>query len=749
MKEPDFDIDQILLKILIKSDEFVIKQVRIMNTGDQQTTINVEVFGLLEIVKADSAVFTLKPGQTKVVSLNFSSFTEEQKLEQQPGVYIGKLIVKSEKASKEIPIVAEIESKNVLFDMNLNPVAIERKVKQGSDTTIEVRLFNLQSIESTNVDVEYSVKDMNGNTILTESETVVVKTQAYFSKTISIPKKLKSGPYVFAAQAKFGNSIGTASYLFEVVGPEIEASFVDFCKNSILCLGLSLTTILLLFALTAYFYFFIGAYLYERVTGIVTLPRKKEEKSIERVESDVIEIPGIFETIKEKLKELLSSAKLKKFYKILDKSKEAINSKDISKSNKLFIDARDLYIDLADGEKQEVYDKLLKLHEQLNQLMREKKYKEKLRVDRELEKQKLTERQRKLEAVQREEGKRRLEEQVKKKEEELRKQKEIDTKQREEEKKRIMLQREKLRQERKEKIREFFHKIGLHKTPEEKEQIALQKEKGRLEKLRKKDELKGQRELKQRQKEQQRLAEDRERKLENAKQEEEIKKRQERLELKKELEKKEPPEKKVRWFETLLRKEKPELKLKDVKTTAEEIPALKKPGIFARLFKKIKKEEEKTKDIKSQKSEFEELEESIRNLGLFKKIEKKEFGVKERSEEAIDAEKKKTSVEKTQEQEHAQAKESIFGGLFSKIKKKEEPEELKGKDDKKMIVKSKKLEKFYKSLNKAKEAIYKNDMLKAEKLYAEARYLYVDLGYEEKKMVYSELTNLYSTIKNL
>src|SRR3989338_4770847 len=164
--------------------------------------------------------------------------------------------------------------------MNLNPVALERRVAQGSETTIEVRLYNLESIDSQNVDVEYFVKDMNGNTILTESETVVVKTQASFFKTISVPKNLKPGPYVFAAQAKFGNSIGTASYLFDVVGPEAEANFVQFCKNSILCLGLSLTTILLLFALTAYFYFFIGAYLYEKVTGVVTLPRKRKEKEV-------------------------------------------------------------------------------------------------------------------------------------------------------------------------------------------------------------------------------------------------------------------------------------------------------------------------------------------------------------------------------------------------------------------------------------------------------------------------------------
>ena len=261
-QEPDFDVDQILLKVLVRSGEFIEKQLRIMNTGNEQAGIDVEASGLPDLIKIDAPSFSIKPGQTKIIALNFSSFIPKEKIEQQAGIYVGKLTIKSEKAAREIPVVVEIETKNVLFDMNLNPVAIERKVKQGSDTTIEVRLFNLESIESASVDVDYFVKDMNSNTIVTESETVVVKTQASFFKTISIPKNLNPGAYVFAAQAKFGKSVGTSSYLFEVIGPEAEAGFAQFCKNNILCLGLSLTTMLLLFALTAYFYFFIGAYLF-------------------------------------------------------------------------------------------------------------------------------------------------------------------------------------------------------------------------------------------------------------------------------------------------------------------------------------------------------------------------------------------------------------------------------------------------------------------------------------------------------
>ncbi len=497
LREPDFDIDQILLKVLVRSNEFLEKQLRVMNTGNEPSTINAEVLGLADIIKIDAPSFTIKPGQTKVVTLTFSSFVPEQKIEHHPGVYVGKLVFKSEKAPKEIPIIVEIETKNVLFDMNLNPVAIERKVKQGSDTTIEVRLFNLQSIESANIDVEYFVKDMNGNTIQTESETVVVKTQASFFKTIPIPKNLKPGPYVFAALARFGNSIGTASYLFDVTGPEAEASFVQFCKNSVLCLGLSITTLLLLFALTAYFYFFIGAYLYEKFTGVVTLPRKKKEEEIEeesifdkirnkieewkaerearKAEKEGLEKEEQLRRLAEERKiELKPSKKLSKFYEVLEQAKEAIFRKEITNLKKLYVKANDLYLNLPNREKQQAYKRLLELYKQKDQLAKEVGKEESLK---EKEAKRIAEIEKRKEGAlrkQREFEAKKLEEEEKRRtQEELKRQKELERQKAEEEKRKKEEEQRKTLEERKRIEEQEKLQRGLEKQRQE--QLKVQK----------------------------------------------------------------------------------------------------------------------------------------------------------------------------------------------------------------------------------------------------------------------------------
>ena len=212
-----FEVDQILIKVLVKAGESLEKELRVMNVGNDGRTISIDAEGISDIVTVLDKEFVIKPGQTKIVRLNFSSFNSKEGVEQAPGVYIGKITAKTASFRNEIPVIVEVESKNVLFDMNLNPVARDRKVMRGDSTTFEIRVFNLQDIESYKVDMDYFVKDINGNTIISEGENVVVQTQASFFKTLKIPQNLKTGNYVFVAQASFGNSVGTSSYFFDVV----------------------------------------------------------------------------------------------------------------------------------------------------------------------------------------------------------------------------------------------------------------------------------------------------------------------------------------------------------------------------------------------------------------------------------------------------------------------------------------------------------------------------------------------------
>ena len=286
-----FEVDQILIKVLVKEKEFIEKELRVMNVHEEEQTIRIEAKEISHLVDVLDKEFAIKPGQTKIVRLNFSSFDAVQKNEQAPGVYIGKIAAKTDSYEKEVPVVIEIESRNVLFDMNLNPIARDRTVTQGSSTTFEIRVFNLQSIESFNIDMDFFVKDINGNTIVSESESVVVQTQASFFKTLKIPEKLKTGNYVFVAQASLGNSVGTASYLFEVeeIAEERQFSrFLAFCRNDPLCWALSIIVLLLLFAVGAYSYFFIGVFIYKKLFGVSIPSSRKIDFMVEKKKENIL-----------------------------------------------------------------------------------------------------------------------------------------------------------------------------------------------------------------------------------------------------------------------------------------------------------------------------------------------------------------------------------------------------------------------------------------------------------------------------
>ena len=66
-----FEIDQILIKVLVKSEESIEKEIRVMNVGNDESNVIIEVMGLSDIVSVLDKEFTSKQGQTKIVGLNF------------------------------------------------------------------------------------------------------------------------------------------------------------------------------------------------------------------------------------------------------------------------------------------------------------------------------------------------------------------------------------------------------------------------------------------------------------------------------------------------------------------------------------------------------------------------------------------------------------------------------------------------------------------------------------------------------
>ena len=469
-----FEVDQILIKVLVKADEFIEKELRIMNVESKEQTIQIDALGISDIIDVLDGEFTIKPGQTKIVKLNFSSFDKVKSTEQNPGVYIGKILAKTDSYEKSVPVVVEIESRNVLFDMNLNPVARDRKVLQGSSTTFEIRVFNLQSIESFNIDMDFFVKDIDGNTIISERESVVVKTQASFFKTLKIPENLKTGNYVFVAQASLGNSIGTASYLFNVEEVEEEEKaqkFIGFCRNDPLCWSLSIIVLLLIFTIGAYAYFFIGVLIYRKIFG-GRIPEKIEEIKIEEPIIKEREVESYITRFFRNWEKRRVRARQRRFERKLEfeKQKEGLRlQKEKERLEKERI-KRKLIEEKRKTRKEEIFDffhrlGLVKTEDEKREIESKRQRQKELR---ELEKKRdIEEKRRKLRLKEQEAEKKRQE-------------------------------KEKGQRERKRRIFNFFHGLGLVKTKEDEEEKRREKRRRELKRRRREEQKKIELEEKQR-----------------------------------------------------------------------------------------------------------------------------------------------------------------------------------------------------------------------------------------------------------
>ncbi len=210
--EKYFTIDQNLIKLMLRQGQSLTRIVNIENTGNSILKFTITIPSKLsKVLSMQEQLFTLKPGEQKELTLNF--ITTETTL---PDVYNGKIKIKADGTTKQIPTIVEVESKRILFDISLDIVADNRRVKPGQELSAQLTLFNLQRIGETDVEIFYFIKDQDGKIITQSKEVVTVDEQASFVRTFRIPDNLANDDYILVVQARYDGDVGTASELFEV-----------------------------------------------------------------------------------------------------------------------------------------------------------------------------------------------------------------------------------------------------------------------------------------------------------------------------------------------------------------------------------------------------------------------------------------------------------------------------------------------------------------------------------------------------
>jgi len=241
----DVDVDSALLKTVIKSGGIYEGQLKITNIKDYGRHFDVSFIGVEDFASVNPASFDLASEETLYINISFSN-----KNDLDEGVYVGSLNILSEESSRQLPVILEIESDDVLFDANL--ALYPSDISLGDDVSAEVKIFDLSQIGTSNVEIEYFIKDFSNELIFSEKENIVVNNQILKTKAIVLPESIKEGDYVFGVVLKYKNSIGTTSTFFRI-GEYIKSSSSGFFDNNILMLVIIFVFVILILLIFVFY----------------------------------------------------------------------------------------------------------------------------------------------------------------------------------------------------------------------------------------------------------------------------------------------------------------------------------------------------------------------------------------------------------------------------------------------------------------------------------------------------------------
>jgi len=226
----------------------------------------------------EETAFDLEGGEEKSVNIVFSN---SNNLEQ--GIYSGGLRISTPDKEEFIPIILEIESKDILFDSNTE-IYPKGRIYPGDVVRLEATIFDLSNIGTANVVASYFIKDFKGNTYLSISENSVVSDRTSRSK--SSEDNLEGGDYVFGIVLKYKNSVGTSTEFFSVEDEEGSSFEILDTNTSLIYLVLILVVVLFIFMAGLFYFIYSRDKLLRDMTVDYQRALKKDDVSLSEKEKD-------------------------------------------------------------------------------------------------------------------------------------------------------------------------------------------------------------------------------------------------------------------------------------------------------------------------------------------------------------------------------------------------------------------------------------------------------------------------------
>lgn len=322
----NFDLNSLLLKVSLKQGDSLNRTLSVAKGEGQEIFLSVvNVKG----VSLSQDKFILG-GETRTVDVIFNSSDLKE------GIYIGSIKINDATDIMYLPVIFEVESSDLFYDINLDVTPKYSEVAPGDKLVAQVKIFDLTSggtqegLGPSTVNIDYNIYSFEGNLVQSESESLIVDRQAQVTKTIFFPESIGEGYYVFSAVVRHSSSVGISSYLFSISKPQDE--ILVFGKETDLKFISIIALISLIFVGSLLFFI----YIVKDRDRLVLEMKRYNHYELQRQREILIEQEKILharnkfpkEKIKSEIKEKIAGLKLKQ-KKRIESIKELQKKEDI------------------------------------------------------------------------------------------------------------------------------------------------------------------------------------------------------------------------------------------------------------------------------------------------------------------------------------------------------------------------------------------------------------------------------------
>jgi Concanavalin A-like lectin/glucanases superfamily len=188
-------------------------KISMKNVGETTRIFSVAVLSIGDIIQIDEEEFNLGPEESKDISFRLTPPKET-------GIYAGKIIISTGSYREVILVTINVKTEKSLFDVIMSVINEDKRMRDGENMSVQIDLLQMGIREKMDVTLEYVLKDFDGKTYFTESETIAVDTQKTLMKDF-IFSHIPNGDYVLGVQLIYPDGVAVASSQVKI-GDDLE-----------------------------------------------------------------------------------------------------------------------------------------------------------------------------------------------------------------------------------------------------------------------------------------------------------------------------------------------------------------------------------------------------------------------------------------------------------------------------------------------------------------------------------------------